>query len=98
MKRRAIHLGLIGSFLFALALSASPTLHDRFHADANQPGHECAVTLIATVSFDHSTPLPIVVPAPALAPLAEVPASPAVWVPSLFSGAHIFEHAPPASI
>jgi hypothetical protein len=38
MRRGTIHLALIGSFVFALALSVSPSLHERIHPDANQQG------------------------------------------------------------
>jgi hypothetical protein len=53
------------TLLAALALSVAPRWHELLHADANNPGHECAV----------------------LHP---------VWVASPFTGARIFEHAPPA--
>jgi hypothetical protein len=95
MRRAAVHVALIGSFLFALALSASPSLHERFHPDANQPGHECVVTLIASGSYDHVAP-PVISIAPALvSQFSEVPALNPVWVASPFSRSCVFEHAPP---
>ena len=97
MRRAIIHLALLGSLVFALALSASPSLHERFHSDANQPGHECVVTLITSGSYDHVAP-PAVTIAPALASqFSEVPALDPVWVPSPFSRSRVFEHAPPVS-
>lgn len=97
MRRAAIHLALIASFLFAIALVASPALHERFHPDANQPGHECAVTLIASGSYDHVAP-PAVSTAPSLvAEFSEAPALDPVWVASPFSRSRVFEHAPPIS-
>jgi hypothetical protein len=40
-------------FLFALALSDAPRLHERFHQILG-PDHECAVTMVLSGSFDHS--------------------------------------------
>jgi hypothetical protein len=97
MRRAAIHLALIGSFVFALALSASPSLHERFHSDANQPGHECVVTLIASGSYDHVTPAPVCVVPAAPSQFFDAPALNPVWVPSPFSRSRVFEHAPPVS-
>jgi hypothetical protein len=36
---------LCGMVLFLTALAASPSLHQWFHHDADDPDHECAVTL-----------------------------------------------------
>lgn len=95
MKRAAIHLGLIGAFIFAIALSVSPQLHERFHPDAKQVAHECAVTLIASGTYEHGVaPLPLMVEAPLVAfhqPVLRV----REWVASPFLCARIFEHAPP---
>ena len=38
---------LTGQVLLLLAMAASPALHERIHHDADQPGHECAVTMFA---------------------------------------------------
>jgi hypothetical protein len=97
MRRATIHLALIGSFLFGLALSASPSLHERFHPDANQPGHECVVTLISSGSYDHVTPAPVLVVPLSPSQFFDVPALHPVWVPSPFSRSRVFEHAPPVS-
>ena len=83
------------AFLFALALTASPQLHARFHSDANRTEHSCAVTMIASGSYNHATHLPLVsAPAPAVQ-LSKVSAMTPQWVESPFLGASIFEHAPP---
>jgi hypothetical protein len=83
-------------FLWALALSASPQLHQRVHKDANRVEHNCAVTMIASGSYDHAAQVPLVsAPVPALQ-FSTIPALTPCWVQSPFLGACIFEHAPPA--
>ncbi|MEO5753476.1 MAG: hypothetical protein ABIR38_02090 [Chthoniobacterales bacterium] len=99
-RRESFHAFLASSlaaaFLLALSLAASPQLHARFHADAGSPVHECAVTLLASGKCEQSDAPPIFV-APQLAIVfEEIPAFAPVWVPALFRGAAIFEHAPPA--
>ena len=82
-------------FLWALALSASPQLHQRIHKDANRAEHNCVVTMIASGSYDHPAPPPLV-SGPVLAiQSSKIPASTACWVQSLFLRACSFEHAPP---
>jgi len=96
MKRALITSGLITALLCAIALSASPRLHERVHPDANRGNHECAVTLIASGNYDHAAPAPLVA---APIPAVEFPHNPVltpIWVESPFLGASIFEHAPPA--
>jgi hypothetical protein len=84
------------AFLWSLALSSSPELHGRIHKDANQPGHTCAITLLASGSYEHSPSSPIIsAPAPAVEIFHNLGLKP-VWVQPVFLGAHIFAHAPPA--
>ena len=84
------------AFVWALMLSGSPQLHGRIHADANRTNHNCAVTLIASGSYDHAAHPPLV-SAPELAfGFSKVPVLSSTWVQPLFFGAHIFAHAPPA--
>jgi hypothetical protein len=84
------------AFFWTLLLSASPQLHARIHPDGNRTEHTCAVTLIATGSYDHGAQLPLVTePFPALQ-FSKVPALTPQWVESPFLGASILEHAPPA--
>jgi hypothetical protein len=86
---------VFAAFLWALALSASPQLHQRVHKDANPVEHNCAVTMIASGSYDHAANAPLVsAPVPAIQ-FSEIPALSPCWVQSLFLGACIFEHAPP---
>jgi hypothetical protein len=96
-KRRAIVATLLSlGFFCTLALSVSPQLHHRVHPDANHADHVCAVTFVASGSYEHSAQ-PSLVTAPGLAQqLSEIPTLRSVWVPSLFLVAHIFAHAPPA--
>jgi len=84
------------AFLWALALSASPQLHQRVHKDANRVEHNCAVTMIASGNFDHAVQVPLIsAPAP-VSQFSKIPALTPCWVQSLFLSAYIFEHAPPA--
>jgi hypothetical protein len=83
------------AFLWVLALSVSPQLHERVHADAGQAGHSCAVTFISAGNYEHVASQPVVA--------AERPTfGQAIFRPlttvsvSLFAGAALLEHAPPA--
>jgi hypothetical protein len=94
--RALIAICLSAAFLWALALSASPQLHQRVHPDAGCVEHSCAVTMIASGSYDHAAHLPLVsAPVPAVQ-FSKIPALTSCWVESPFLGARIFEHAPPA--
>jgi hypothetical protein len=96
-RGRALVAGLVSvAFLWALALSASPQLHQRFHADANRVEHRCAVTMIASGSYDHISHSPLVGIPVQLTQFSTIPALTPHWVDSPFLGASIFEHAPPA--
>jgi hypothetical protein len=84
------------AFLWALALSASPLLHQRVHKDANRVEHNCAATMIASGTYDHAAHAPLVsAPVPTVQ-FSKIPALTPQWVESPFLGACIFEHAPPA--
>jgi hypothetical protein len=87
---------ICAAFLWALALSASPQLHERVHPDANSAEHTCAVTFIASGSYHHSTPAPLITAPDPTVQFSKIPALNTQWVQSLFLGASIFEHAPPA--
>ena len=93
--RVSVTICVFAAFLWALALSASPQLHQRVHKDANRGEHNCAVTMIASGSCNHAAHPPLI-SAPAPAPqFSEIPALTPCWVQSPFLGACIFEHAPP---
>jgi len=53
--RAAIASLLTGLVLLLNAMAASPALHEWFHADAGESGHQCAVTLFAHGQVDSST-------------------------------------------
>jgi hypothetical protein len=87
---------VFAALIWALALSASPQLHQRVHKDAGRVEHNCAVTMITSGSYDHAVQSPLV-DAPATAvQFSKIPALTPCWVQSPFLGACIFEHAPPA--
>jgi len=87
---------LSAAFFWALALSASPQLHQLVHKDANRVEHNCAVTMIASGSYDHAAHPPLIsAPLPS-AQFSKIPALTSQWVESPFLGASVFEHAPPA--
>jgi hypothetical protein len=94
--RGSIAICVFAAFVWALALSASPQLHHRFHTDANRVEHSCAATMIASGSYDHAAhPQLVSAPAPSVH-FSKIPALTPHWVESPFLGASIFEHAPPA--
>jgi hypothetical protein len=86
---------LFAAFSWTLLVSISPRLHGRIHADANRSDHVCAITLIASGSYEHTGQPPLIsapqfdVYFPAIASLTPA------WVQPLFLNAHIFAHAPP---
>src|SRR4051812_651396 len=85
---------IVAAFLFANALAVAPQWHEKIHAPS--PGHECAVTLIASGKYEQSDAPPLVfVPQPA-AQFSKIPALNPIWVAAPFLGAAVFEHAPPA--
>ena len=96
-ERALIAIFVSAAFLWALALSVSPQLHQRVHKDANRVEHNCAATMIASGSYEHAAHPPLVsAPVPAVQ-FSKIPALTPQWVQSPFLGASIFEHAPPAA-
>jgi|ERR1051326_8804799 hypothetical protein len=87
---------LIPTLLFVLFLSLAPEVHQRIHSDAQQSRHECVVTLIAAGNCDHTASGPMLNSPIAQNQFSTLPALNSAWVVSLFLGARIFEHAPPA--
>jgi hypothetical protein len=94
--RTFIAICISGAFLWALALSASPQWHQRVHKDANRVEHNCAVTMIASGSYDHAAHSPLIGASAPAPQFSKIPALTPQWVESPFLGACIFEHAPPA--
>ena len=87
---------ICAAFFWTLLLSVSPQLHARIHADANASDHTCAVTLIATGSYDHAANPPLITAPQPSAQFSKMAALSSTWVQPLFLSAHIFAHAPPA--
>ena len=96
--RAFVAICLSAAFLWALALSASPQLHQRVHKDANRTEHNCAATMITLGSYDHAAHPPLVRAPAAVVQFSKIPALTPCWVESPFLGASIFEHAPPALV
>src|SRR5262249_7308582 len=87
---------LFAAFSWTLLVSISPRLHGCIHSDANRADHVCAITLIASGSYEHAGQPPVT-----SAPQFDVCFSATTslthtWVKPLFLNAHIFAHAPPA--
>ena len=78
-----------------LVLSASPQLHARVHAEANQIGHTCAVTFVTSGSYTQCAPFAVVIALVPASEFSEIRVLNSVWVQPLFLNAHIFAHAPP---
>lgn len=96
MPRAFVAAFLSVAFLWTLALSASPQLHERFHPDANRVEHTCAVTFVVSGGYDHVAHAPAISSPVEVVQFSVIPALDPQWVQSPFLGASIFEHAPPA--
>jgi hypothetical protein len=96
-RERAFVAGFLSlAFLWALALSAAPQLHQWVHADVNRVEHSCAATMIASGSYNHAIHVPLVnAPVPALQ-FSKIPPLTPLWVQSPFLWASVFEHGPPS--
>ncbi|MGA7275946.1 MAG: hypothetical protein WBX14_13950 [Candidatus Udaeobacter sp.] len=94
--RAFVAICVFAAFLWALALSASPQLHQRVHNDANRAEHNCAVTMITSGSYDHAVQSSLADAPVTAVQFSKIPALTPYWVQSPFLGACIFEHAPPA--
>jgi hypothetical protein len=90
-----IALLLVGMVLLLNAMAACPALHELIHADADKPGHECAVTIFAHGKVESAT-----VEVPAIVPTASIESAPQIEF-SIFSTAIEYlplGRAPPAVI
>jgi hypothetical protein len=96
--RAFVAAAISAAFLWTLALSASPQLHQRIHRDANRGDHVCAVTIVASGNYDHSSAAPLVSIPALVDQFSPIPALTPQWVESAFLRARIFEHAPPALV
>ena len=86
---------VITIFAWVLALSVSPQLHQRIHADGNRSDHTCAATLIATGSYEHAAQPPLINAPHPVGQFGVALALSSTWVQPLFLNAHLFAHAPP---
>jgi hypothetical protein len=85
---------LLIHFVAGLALSVSPTLHNRLHKDSDSEGHTCFVTVLTTGGCDvPAEPLAVVARAPCVSENDNAPER--AWVGSSFEVGAVFEHAPP---
>ena len=84
------------AFLWTLALSASPQLHERIHRDANRGNHVCAITMVASGNYNHSPSAPLISIPDLVEQSSPIPTLTPQWVESAFLLARVFEHAPPA--
>jgi hypothetical protein len=89
---------LFAAFSWTLLVSFSPQSHARIHADANQADHVCAVTLIASGSYEHGAQPPVISPPRLDVRITASTELTSTWVKPLFLNAHIFAHAPPALV
>ena len=95
-RDRLVAVFVSAAFLWALALSVSPQLHSRIHSDASNIEHTCAITFVASGSYEHAAHPPLVSSPIPDAEFSDVTALVPLWVQSLFLSASIFEHAPPS--
>jgi hypothetical protein len=93
---RVLVAAVLFAFSWTLLGSISPRLHARIHADANQADHVCAITLIASGSYEHGAQPPVISPPQFDVRFAATAELTSTWVKPLFLNAHIFAHAPPA--
>ena len=87
---------VFAAFSWTLVGSVSPQLHARIHADANQADHVCAITLIASGSYEQAGQTVLVASPQFDIGFPISAALTATWVRPLFLDAHVFAHAPPA--
>jgi hypothetical protein len=86
---------VFAAFLWALALSASPQLHQRVHGDANRGDHACVVTLIVSGNYDHTAPPPLISAPRSGTDFCEISWLSSTWVQPVILKSHVFAHAPP---
>jgi hypothetical protein len=89
---------LFAAFSWTLLVSVSPQLHARIHHEANRSDHVCAITLIASGSYEHGAQPPVISPPQFDVRFAASADLTSTWVKPLFLNAHIFAHAPPALV
>jgi hypothetical protein len=71
---RAIAALLVALILFIDVMAACPALHELIHHDADEPGHECAVTM-----FAHGQVESVTVDVPPAPPTAAIEVAPRIF-------------------
>jgi hypothetical protein len=96
--RRRAFVGVVtfAAFLWTLTLGVSPQFHKRIHPDANRVDHSCAVTIIASGKYSHSSAAPLISAPTLIDQFSPSPTLTPHWIESSFLLARVFEHAPPA--
>jgi hypothetical protein len=87
---------LFAAFSWTLLVSSSPQLHGYIHDDANRSDHVCAITLIASGSYEQAGQPPVISAPQFNVCFSAITSLTPVWVEPVFLNAHIFAHAPPA--
>src|SRR5262245_35830937 len=83
---------LFAAFSWTLLVSNSPRLHGFIHDDANRSDHICAVTLIASGSYEHASQPPLISAPQFDICFATTASLTPAWVRPLFLKAHIFAY------
>jgi hypothetical protein len=93
--KRVCVFALLLHLVAIMVMAVSPELHDAVHDDADQPTHECAVTLFASGCDDV---VGVVVIVEAILKVVETRRIPRqVWIKGIFRVLRVWEHAPPAT-
>src|SRR5262245_3254182 len=83
---------LFAAFSWTILVSNSPRLHGSIHDDANRSDHICAVTLIASGSYEHASQPPLISAPQFDICFATTASLTPAWVRPLFLKAHIFAY------
>ena len=86
---------LFAAVALAVALSASPQLHELLHNIGDRPTHECAATLMSSGNAEHSACEPVLKQPQPAPPVPAFRAQPFARVLAVL-GFSLLEHAPPA--
>jgi hypothetical protein len=92
---RCVAVFAAAAFLWTIALSVAPELHQRIHADQRGADHSCAVTFVGSGSYLHSATPPLTARSGFTMEFGAPPELVSCWVPSPFLSGAVFEHAPP---
>lgn len=87
---------LFAAFSWTLLVGVSPQLHEYIHDNANRTDHVCAITLIASGSYEQASQPPLISGPQLEICFFETASLTPAWVKALFLNAHVFAHAPPA--